>query len=475
MNNTPIQTLIRTAALGIGLIVSVAPPIGYAAMKYNDDVRLLLTIGNFSAGRIAKYIYVNNKLWQYQQVRIAELVELHSDDSAKYSQRLIDAKGKTVFDEEKTISWPTLVRRLPVIVNGEPAAHLEIASSLRSLFLTTSGIAIISALLGFFINLTVRTAPLRIIDRAFKQIEEQNEVRLNLERERNRDIAERDLRREKLETDIADFHARIAAALGEGAQARDAMSRATLLLATTATETQTGAGQVAALSQKVSTNMAGVAAATHQISSSIDGMAHYVEQAETAIHDAEKQANFASSTIGGLFGSVQEIGAITSFINKIASKTNLLALNATIEAARAGSAGRGFAVVASEVKSLALQSAEAAKNISAKIEEVRRRTTEVVDAITAINKTNNEVTTLTGTVTNAVKEQNHATQSITHNIHDAAEWTAGMSNIVEGLVSVLDQARTTVDEVRTASGASVLADDKISELVQEFLEKVKAA
>lgn len=71
-----------------------------------------------------------------------------------------------------------------------------------------------------------------------------------------------------------------------------------------------------------------------------------------------------------LFKRMEEISSIIGMIDTISVQTNLLALNAAIEAARAGDSGKGFSVVADEVRKLAVQSGEAAKNISKIISNV---------------------------------------------------------------------------------------------------------
>jgi methyl-accepting chemotaxis protein len=310
---------------------------------------------------------------------------------------------------------------------------------------------------------------------ALAVLREHAQGREKLEQERARDVADRDARRLRLESMVAEFRAAVLSALSGSAQAVETMRQAAKELTMAATDTEAGASRATTASREVSTNVTGVASATRQLSESIQGVIRSVEQAEAAIDQAAKRAHLASATIDGLSKTAQSIGDVVSFIDAVATQTNLLALNATIEAARAGNAGRGFAVVATEVKSLAMQTAKATGDITTRIDDVRRRTAEAVDTVRAIAHTSSEATEHALTITNAVTEQNHVAASISQSIQDAAGWTAGLSGIVEELAAAVERTRAAAERVGVASEASASAAGKFSGLVDVFLEKVRAA
>ena len=77
---------------------------------------------------------------------------------------------------------------------------------------------------------------------------------------------------------------------------------------------------------------------------------------------AEMTSNLQQSA-----GTVKDI---VDTILSISSQTNLLALNASIEAARAGEAGKGFAVVADEIRALSEHTKESAEQIASTIDDL---------------------------------------------------------------------------------------------------------
>lgn len=130
------------------------------------------------------------------------------------------------------------------------------------------------------------------------------------------------------------------------------------------------------------------------------------------------------------------IAEIITIINSIASKTNLLALNASIEAARAGEAGRGFAVVAESVRELADQTAQAATDTTALIQQSEAavsRGGELVD-LTLANMT--QLVEITDLV-------NEHVLSIATNIRTENEHMDSVSDMVGEVVRFAEETKKT--------------------------------
>lgn len=136
--------------------------------------------------------------------------------------------------------------------------------------------------------------------------------------------------------------------------------------------------EMAASVGQVSDNAATAAGVTRHALEITDEGRLGVERAVQGMNAVRELVLQSAKKIKRLGESSQEIGEIVQLISDFASKTNLLALNASIEAVRAGEHGRGFSAVAQEIRNLANSSAEATRQISAKIKAIQNETNAVV-------------------------------------------------------------------------------------------------
>ena len=174
MKSISLRTLVSAIGLLVAAMTAVSVPLGYFAVGYTNTASLFDFKADLNARYLAKYIYTHNTLWQYQRVRLAELLD-QTNGSKDSRKRVVDSAGKLVLDEGAELASPVLTRSAPIEVAGSTVGRVEISTSLRPLVHETGFVAILSIMLGLGMYFAVRVFPLKVLDRTLGALERTND------------------------------------------------------------------------------------------------------------------------------------------------------------------------------------------------------------------------------------------------------------------------------------------------------------
>ncbi|MGO3744079.1 MAG: methyl-accepting chemotaxis protein [Alcaligenes aquatilis] len=238
-------------------------------------------------------------------------------------------------------------------------------------------------------------------------------------------------------------------------------------------EIHAGAQEIAQGNTNISSRTEEQAASLQQTAASMEQLAGTVRQnadnaqqanqlaatASDVAHRGGSAVNEVVATMQGISASSNKISDIVGVIDSIAFQTNILALNAAVEAARAGEQGKGFAVVAAEVRALAQRSAQAAREITALIEDSVRKVTEGSSQVERAGATMQEivdsvrrVTDIMGEITAATIEQSSGIDQVNRAVSQMDETTQYNARLVEQAALASSGLSEQVTKVNQAIG-----------------------
>ena len=218
------------------------------------------------------------------------------------------------------------------------------------------------------------------------------------------------------------------------------------------------------LSQRTLQQAAGLeetAAAMDELTSTVRATAGQAADANTAVRTVRDVAERsgvivreAVQAMSDIERTSVEISDIIAVIDGIAFQTNLLALNAGVEAARAGDAGKGFAVVAAEVRALAQRSAEAAKDVKARITASGAQVVEGVRLVGQTGKALDQIIDRIGDVSGLVSKIATAAEHQASGLQQVNTTVAEMDGMTQQNAAMVEEATAAARDL--ADGADGL-------------------
>jgi diguanylate cyclase (GGDEF)-like protein len=171
---TAVRRLLSAIGIALAVIATVATPLGYLVVGYSYLVGNLQLRADINAAAAARYIQAHERMWQFQFVRLAELIDLNRTSGAHVRMRVVDQGGNLLFEESDPVIAPVAKAARPITVNGRVVGHVEAETSARPLLQGGAVAGLLGLLFGFGIYVAMRAFPVRILDHTLGTLESTN-------------------------------------------------------------------------------------------------------------------------------------------------------------------------------------------------------------------------------------------------------------------------------------------------------------
>jgi hypothetical protein len=154
----------------VAVAVTLLLPLGYFAVSYQYISGSMAAESELTSRNVTSLINAHPDLWQYEQIRLEELLSQQMHVNHGERRRILDVQGKLVAENGTLLESPLLTRRFDLMDAGVRVGILEISTSLFPLLFRSGFVALLGFSCGMAIFVTLRVLPLRAVDAAEKSL-----------------------------------------------------------------------------------------------------------------------------------------------------------------------------------------------------------------------------------------------------------------------------------------------------------------
>jgi len=178
LDGQSLRKAVNAVALVVALTIMLSIPAALGVIGYQTESLRAQFRAQLSANRVARYIYRSPDMWQYQTVRLREIIELIEAPQKLGRNRIMDNTGHSVLTEDagQQPARFELSRLVPIVVAGHTVGSVAFDVPLDPLLERIGFATLISLLLGLCSYFAVRVFPLRALDRTLRDLERANET-----------------------------------------------------------------------------------------------------------------------------------------------------------------------------------------------------------------------------------------------------------------------------------------------------------
>lgn len=156
----------------VAVSVTLLLPLSYFTDSYQYLSGSLEAEAEMTSHSINALINSNPELWQYEQLRLEELLAQRMQGTTGEIRQIRDLGNKLIAENGARLKRPLITRRVDLMDSGVRTGTLEISTSLFPLLFRSALVALLGIFFGVVIFVTLRVLPLRAVDAAEKSLRE---------------------------------------------------------------------------------------------------------------------------------------------------------------------------------------------------------------------------------------------------------------------------------------------------------------